>query len=151
MLSQAHRRSIHTSLVPILGEEETSALLDQFPASPSDAPATRADLDTLRVEVHADLDSLRGEVRADLKTLRNEVHADLKTLRNEVHADLTTLRGEVHADLVEHRAESRADLAEFRAEVHAMHAQLTRWLVTSILGALFGAVSVAAAINAVFR
>ena len=44
MLSQAHRRSIHTSLTPVLGEEETDALMAEFPASESDMPATKTDL-----------------------------------------------------------------------------------------------------------
>jgi hypothetical protein len=56
MLSPAHRRSIHTSLAPILGDEETDALMSQFPASPSDEPATKHDLEVtigaFRAEVH---------------------------------------------------------------------------------------------------
>jgi hypothetical protein len=44
MLSTAHRRSIHSSLTPILGEEETDALMSQFPASEHDLPASRTDL-----------------------------------------------------------------------------------------------------------
>jgi hypothetical protein len=44
MLSHAHRRSIHTSLTPILGEEETEALMSEFPASESDMPASKTDL-----------------------------------------------------------------------------------------------------------
>lgn len=52
MLSQAHRRSIHTSLTPVLGEEETDALMSEFPASESDMPVTKADLAEFRVEIH---------------------------------------------------------------------------------------------------
>lgn len=56
MLSHAHRRSIHTSLTPILGEEETEALMSEFPASESDAPVTTAHFDSalqdLRIEMH---------------------------------------------------------------------------------------------------
>ena len=52
MLSQAHRRSIHSSFAPILGEEETDALMSQFPASPNDLPVTKTDLADFRVEIH---------------------------------------------------------------------------------------------------
>ena len=58
MLSQAHRRSIHTSLTPILGEEETDALMTQFPASESDMPATKADLTVAVAEIRADTHDL---------------------------------------------------------------------------------------------
>lgn len=52
MLSQAHRRSIHTSLTPVLGEEETDALMSEFPTSPNDVPVTKADLADFRAEIH---------------------------------------------------------------------------------------------------
>jgi hypothetical protein len=56
MLSQAHRRSIHTSLTPLLGEEETDALMSEFPTSPHDMPVTTAHFDLalkdLRIEMH---------------------------------------------------------------------------------------------------
>jgi hypothetical protein len=52
VLSQAHRRSIHTSLTPVLGEEETDAFMSEFPASPNDVPLTKADLADFRAEIH---------------------------------------------------------------------------------------------------
>lgn len=65
MLSLRHRRSIHTSLTPILGEEETEALMSEFPASESDMPATRADLAELRSEVH----QMFSDQKADIHNL----------------------------------------------------------------------------------
>ena len=55
MLSQAHRRSIHTSLTPILGEEETEALMSEFPAGQNDQPVTKMDLAEFRVDIHDQL------------------------------------------------------------------------------------------------
>lgn len=74
MLSQAHRRSIHSSLTPILGEEETDALMSEFPASPRDDPATTTDLALLRSDIHQDFADFRAEVHQDITGLRAEVH-----------------------------------------------------------------------------
>lgn len=62
MLSQAHRRSIHTSLTPVLGEEETDALMSEFPANESDMPATKADLVELRHEMQLGFSNMRTEM-----------------------------------------------------------------------------------------
>jgi len=56
MLSETHRRSIHTSLTPVLGEEETDALMSQLPRPASEMPVTTSHFDSamkdLRIEVH---------------------------------------------------------------------------------------------------
>ncbi len=62
MLSPAHRRSIHSSLTPILGGEETEALMSEFPASASDMPATKSDLALLRHDVERQFDGFRVEM-----------------------------------------------------------------------------------------
>ncbi len=54
-ISQRHRSSIYTRLEPILGEEETEALLAQFPARELDEPVTRD-------FVHGEIESLRAEM-----------------------------------------------------------------------------------------
>lgn len=74
-LSSAHRSSLYHSLAPLVGADEATALLDQFPASDLDAPATkdfvRAESAVLRQEI-ADL---RAELKAEIADLRAEVHA----------------------------------------------------------------------------
>ena len=68
MLSQAHRRSIHTSLEPVLGEEETEALMSEFPASETDSPATKTDLTEIdhRIELRfANLETTIEKTVAD--------------------------------------------------------------------------------------
>jgi hypothetical protein len=62
MLSQAHRRSIHTSLTPVLGEEEADALMSEFPTSEHDMPATKADLNGLRHEMQVGFAEMRSEM-----------------------------------------------------------------------------------------
>lgn len=87
-LSVTHRRSIRTSLVPVLGEEEADALLAELPAKPGDEPVTRADLDLrfadldlrfaavdLRfAETHARMDIGFAQVRTEIAELRTEMH-----------------------------------------------------------------------------
>lgn len=58
MLSQQHRRTIHQKLSPLVGEEEVDALLAEFPASPADAPVTRAHFDTALAELRAEMHNL---------------------------------------------------------------------------------------------
>ena len=67
MLSQTHRRSIHTSLTPILGEEETDALMSEFPASESDMPATKTDLTDLRHEMQLGFATLETKIEETMR------------------------------------------------------------------------------------
>jgi hypothetical protein len=62
MLSQAHRRSIHTSLAPVLGEEETEAFMSEFPASPSDMPATQTEFTLLRKDMQTQFAEQRSYI-----------------------------------------------------------------------------------------
>ena len=61
-LSQKHRHSIFERLSPTLGEEETEALLSQFPASERDEPVTNDRLDASTAGVRTDLAELKAEV-----------------------------------------------------------------------------------------
>jgi hypothetical protein len=74
VLSQAHRRSIHTSLTPVLGEEETDALMSEFPASESDMPATKADLVLLR----SDFTLFRSDMQREFANFRSEIEATFR-------------------------------------------------------------------------
>lgn len=67
MLSQAHRRSIHTSLTPVLGEEETDAFMSEFPASEADSPATKSDLTDLRHEMQLGFANLETKIEETMK------------------------------------------------------------------------------------
>lgn len=93
MLSQAHRRSIHSSLTPILGSEETDALLDELPASEADRPATKTDL---------------AEVRVDL----------------------------------------RVGFADHKSSMLEAQAQQLKWMITTIIGAMFAGMGLAAGLAA---
>ncbi len=53
LLAHRHRRTIYEKLSPILGDEETEAMLAHFPSTPGEEPATRADLAELRLDLTA--------------------------------------------------------------------------------------------------
>ena len=74
MLSQAHRRSIHTSLTPVLGEEETDALMAEFPASESDMPATRTDLALAVTDLKTDLTLAVTDLKIAMKEQEAVMH-----------------------------------------------------------------------------
>ena len=65
-LADKHRHAIFTRLAPTLGEEETNALLSQFPARELDEPVTRE-------FVRAELAGLRGELHTEIGALRSEM------------------------------------------------------------------------------
>lgn len=62
-------------------------------------PATRSDLESLRVAVKADFEIVWTDVNADLDDLRAGFKTDFGGLRSEVKADLDDLRTDVKADL----------------------------------------------------
>ncbi|HEU5149648.1 MAG TPA: hypothetical protein VFU19_04080 [Iamia sp.] len=144
MLSQAHRRSIHSSLTPILGEEETDALMSEFPASPRDDPATTTDLALLRSDIHQDFADFKAEVHQDFADFRAEVHQDFADFKSEIHQDIADFKAEVHLDISGLRAEVHQDIAGFRAEVHDLFRQMAMWMV----GAMIAGMGLAAGIGA---
>ena len=72
------------------------------------APATRGNLEDVRVELKQDIAELRAEIKAELKQevggLRAELKQDIAALRAEAKEDNAQLRSEMqlmHDDLVE--------------------------------------------------
>lgn len=67
-LSQMHRPSLYLSLSTVVGTEEAEALLEAFPASDRDLPATqdfvRSEVATLRGEMHHEIGQLRAEMHS---------------------------------------------------------------------------------------
>lgn len=78
-LSTQHRTTIYGKLAPILGPEEARALLDQFPTTEREQPATE------------------GFVRAEVGILRGELHREIGLLRSEMHEQIGALRSEMHS------------------------------------------------------
>ena len=61
-LSLKHRHTIFERLAPTLGEEETEALLSQFPSTERDEPVTNERLDASIAGVRADFSDLKADV-----------------------------------------------------------------------------------------
>ena len=78
-MSEKHRSSIYRTLSPMLGEEEAEALLSQFPSRDLDEPVTqafvRAEITSVRLELHTEIGSLREELHAEVGGLRTDLAA----------------------------------------------------------------------------
>ena len=81
-LSEKLRSSIFRHLSPIIGEEETAAVLSHFPARDVEEPATK---ELVQLEV-ALLRTEIAEVRTDVANFRAEVHQ----LANRLMATMIT-------------------------------------------------------------
>ena len=105
-LSQKHRSSIYTHLTPIIGEEETEALLSHFPARDLDEPVTK---EFVRAEI--------ADVRAEIAELRGDLHSEIAGVRGEIGE----LRGEMHSGL-----------SSLEARISERFRQQTIWLVSAM-------------------
>jgi hypothetical protein len=112
-LSTRHRSSIFQSLSPLIGEEETEAMLSQFPARDLDEPVTK---EFVRAEI-ADVRAEMADVRAEIEALRGELHTEVGTLRGELHTEVGTLRGELHTGI-----------AQLEARINDRFREQTMWM-----------------------
>ncbi len=80
-LSQKHRVTLFTKLAPLVGEEETEAMLAEFPTNDLDVPATK---DFVRAELHHEIGQLRTDFHHEISQLRGELHHEMGQLRTEL-------------------------------------------------------------------
>ncbi len=78
--------------------------------------ATKASIDTLRLETKASIDTLRQETQADIA----RVEASVESLRLETKASIDTLRLETKASIDTLRQETQADIARVEASVESL-------------------------------
>ena len=90
-LTAKHRNSIYRALSPLLGEEETEALLSEFPARDLDEPVTKEFLRAELAEFRAEFAGLRGEVAA----LEGSINYRLRQQTIWMSGLMTTLVGVV--------------------------------------------------------
>ncbi len=128
-LSQRHRSTIYTRLEPLLGEEETEALLAQFPAREIDEPVTRE-------FVHAEIEGLRSEMNERFGTL----HAGMNDRFGTLHAEMNDRFGTLHAEMNERFGTLHAEMNErfgtLRAEMHDHLRSQTVWFAGSMMAGL---------------
>lgn len=91
-LTNKHRSSIYRRLVPVLGDEETEALLSQFPARDDDEPISReflrAEVADLRTELHTEMAGLRTELHDGLGAFRTEFHDGVSALDSKLEKQM---------------------------------------------------------------
>lgn len=82
-LSQKHRTALFAKLAPLVGEEETEAVLAEFPSNDLEVPATK---DFVRAELHHQIGLLRTELHHEIGALRSELHREIGSLRADIGA-----------------------------------------------------------------
>jgi len=92
------------------------------------APATRGNLEDVRVELKHDIAELRAEIKAELKQevggLRAELKQEVGGLRAELKQDIAAVRAELKQDIAALRGEAKEDNAQLRSEMQLMHEDL---------------------------
>jgi hypothetical protein len=88
------------------------------------APATKADIETLRSATKADIETLGSGTKADIELLRSEMKGNIEVLRSEMKGNIEVLRSEMkddsemlrsemahgYRDIVERIADSQTEL-----------------------------------------
>jgi hypothetical protein len=83
-LDAQHRSSIYQKLLPILGDDDTNALMTQYPSIEADELVTKESL-------RAELAITRGELRGEMAALRTELRGEMAELRTETRTGLAAL------------------------------------------------------------
>ncbi len=78
-LDAQHRSSIYQKLLPILGDDDTNALMTQYPSIEADELVTKQFL-------RAELATTRGELRGEMAELRSELRGEMAELRTGLAA-----------------------------------------------------------------
>jgi hypothetical protein len=126
-LSTKHRSSIYQNLSPLLGEEETEAMLSQFPARDLDEPVTKEFVRAEIADVRAEIEALRGELHVEIAGVRGEIDA----LRGELHVEIAGVRGEnagLRGEIEALRGELHAEIAGLRAEMNDRFREQMKWM-----------------------
>ena len=72
-LDARHRVSIYQKLVPILGDDDTNALMTQYPSIEADELVTKQFLRAELAELRGELAGMRGELRGEMGSLETRL------------------------------------------------------------------------------
>jgi DNA anti-recombination protein RmuC len=109
---------IGTSIAP---REKNAVVgtLNQHSTMPNDddRPATKQDLNDLRIELHGDMDHLRNELRGGMAALRTELNGNMDQLRTELNGNMDQLRTELNGNMSRLREELVEQMRDMQTEV----------------------------------
>ncbi len=94
-LSEKLRASIFRKLSPVIGEEETAAVLSNFPARDVEEPVTKEHLQLELALIRTDLDAGLAAVRLEIAEVRTDVadfKADVHQTLNRMFVALVTIQ-----------------------------------------------------------
>ena len=115
-----------TADMPDISGPATKADLDQLRL------ATKADLEQFRTAIRADMDQLRTATKADMGQMRMATKADMDQLRMTTKADIDQLRMATKADMDQFRTATKADIAVLDARITAVKGELIYWIIGSV-------------------
>lgn len=72
-LDARHRASIYQKLVPLLGDDDTNALMTQYPSIEADELVTKQFLRAELAELRGELAGMRGELRGEMGSLETRL------------------------------------------------------------------------------
>ena len=140
-----------------------TTLIEMLPASGFE-PASRHDVEHVRVELRAEILASRSDVdgmvralRTDLETTKIELHADIGTLRTDLEAtkhelrrdfatlrtDLETTKTELHSDMARLEARVATELAAVRGELQTQLREQTVRLLAFLVPSIVSGVALA--------
>lgn len=94
-ISEKLRASIFRKLSPVIGEEETEAVLSNFPARDVEEPVTKEHLQLELTLIRTDLDAGLAAVRLEIAEVRTDVagfKADVHQTLNRMFVALVTIQ-----------------------------------------------------------
>ncbi len=84
-LDARHRTSIYQKLLPLLGDDDTNALMTEYPSIEADELVTKQFL-------RAELAITRGDLRAEMAELRDSLRGEMAELRDSLRGEMAELR-----------------------------------------------------------
>lgn len=93
-------------------------------------PATRTDVEGVRVDLRTEIAALRAEFRAEFASIR----AEFEAFRVETRAEFASIRAELANDRARTSSEFVAVRAEMQAGFAGVKYEILRWIVPLMLG-----------------
>ena len=108
-----------TTRVVFREKSAVAGALSQRSTMPNDddRPATKQDLNDLRIELHGDMDHLRNELRGGMAALRTELNGNMDQLRTELNGNMDQLRTELNGNMSRLREELVEQMRDMQTEV----------------------------------